>query len=132
MNDDQANSQKSSRWEHWEKRIAALPAEDYGFATIVGVIAGIVTLFGWAVLLGNWDKVSIHQWTEFIYIYFAVLILATVLNKKRMGSSWSNQHWFEKLTTLLARSIIGLSLAAIIFDNAVTIYFEGVEKWLHQ
>jgi ABC-type phosphate/phosphonate transport system permease subunit len=123
-------SEELRRSQGLRQRISAFPVENIWIATVLGFIAGTLVLFGGVVLGGTWERVSADQFFWFVLRFYGAIFAATAINKHIKGRRWSNQHWFERLLTLLALSGWGLALSAFVFDQILFIRSEGFDYWL--
>jgi hypothetical protein len=92
------------------------PAIATGFA--IGTIFWICEMGGNAL-----DMINLTQLMIRLAGLVGILILASMWFKWWMGSRWSNQHKFVKISLFLTNSCYGVVLSAIVFNIFVFIAF---------
>jgi hypothetical protein len=83
---------------------------------IIGFGGGLATLFCLAKLTGRSLYIQPSALLLPFMVVFGVVVLSTLLNKQIQGPRWSNQHWFEKITTAVMKFTYGSFMSVIAFD----------------
>ena len=103
------------------QKVARLPYGTIWFGCLVGFVVGITYFVGDAALIGVWERANVVLIGELAILLGFVVTGITKWNQMRMGEQWSNQLWFEKLTSMLSFSTFGLTISAVVFNVVVYI-----------
>ena len=103
------------------RKLAKLPIDNFYFATATGFVVGVIYWGYLAILRGAFVWVSLLGLARGITVVLCVVLLITMVNKRRLGEMYNNQLWYERVTSLVLISCLGVGVSAVL--NNVIAFF---------
>ncbi|MDD2743828.1 MAG: hypothetical protein PHV02_16305 [Rhodocyclaceae bacterium] len=108
---------KSKKVQALFQKVASMPIDKEWFGAALGFVGGISFWVCEAIFNNTLEMVNFTQTMTRMVALMGIAYLVAMWNKWRMGNRWSKQYWFEKISTLLAFSVVWGIMPSILVYN---------------